>query len=110
MKLLDLILGRDENANWKRVPEHTTNQAVLILAKAMLMDAEVLTDSAVGYAEESAFSKGTRWYVSTITETLGRVLDECQALVDTPVGDHTMLDALALAKTQLEAAGKNYSR
>lgn len=108
MKLMDLILGRTNN--WNRVPEHTTSEAVLILSKALLLDAQELTDSVAEYADESAYSKGNRWYANILTTALGGILDECQALSDTPLGDRKMLDALALARAQLEEAGKNYSR
>lgn len=103
-KFFNFLLGRSNN--WHRVPEHSTSEAVLILTKALLLDAQELTASAEGYTEESAFSKGTRWYVDIITTALSGILNECQALTDTPLGDRTMLDALALARSMLEADGK----
>lgn len=104
-KFLYFLLGR-ANTSWNRVPEHSTSEAVLILTKALLLDAQELTDSAEGYTEESTFSQGQRYYVDIITRTLGRILDKCKALTDTPLGDHRMLDALALARAQLEEAGQ----
>lgn len=109
-KFLNFLLGQTNS--WNRVPDHPPDEAVLILAKSLLYETDRLTASVDGYADDSEFSQAQQYYAGVVNATLGNVLDELNALMNTPLGDRITLDALALARAQLEENGqiRNYKK
>ena len=91
---------------WNKAPSYNTDEALLILAKAILNDALNIAEDAARYQEGSAIRQNAREYIDVLLTMVRNTIDACERLIDTPLGDHVMLGTLTLIREQYQLAGE----
>ncbi|HOR12309.1 MAG TPA: hypothetical protein PKZ40_03750 [Anaerolineaceae bacterium] len=104
MRLIELLRSSQDSAErrWQKTPEHTVSEAVLILAKALLLDANDFAAEAERYRAESVVRKEWYRHQSIIRAVLKQVLAATDKLLHTPLGDEQLQSALELIKEEAQ--------
>ena len=87
---------------WNSTPVHYTDEALLILAKSLLTEAQRIADDAAQYPEGSAVRRNALEYIRILMAMLRSTTMGFERLMNTPLGDHAMMDTLALVKERYQ--------